>query len=134
LFRSVADGRLRYQRLWIAGGWGFVALVIYLSLTPDPLRVNPEDLDVKLDHMLAYAWMMFWFAQIVKRPRSRVGVGLALIAMGIALEYVQRWTGYRHFAYSDMRDDALGVTLGFLIGSTPLDRMLSVVESKIFKQ
>jgi hypothetical protein len=109
-----------------------VLLVIYLSLTPDPLQLDPG-LAIKLDHLLAYAWMMFWFAQLVRRTPSLVSVGIALIALGIAIEYVQRWTGYRHFAYTDMRDDALGVTVGFLFGLTPLNRMLLVLESKFIK-
>lgn len=129
---SVADVRLKHEKTWIAFGFGFVVLVIYLSLTPNPLDVNP-DIGIKLDHALAYGWMMFWFAQIVRRAPSRIGVALALLALGIALEYGQRWTGYRHFSYYDMRDDALGITLGFLVGLTRANGMLALLERRLMK-
>ncbi len=65
---------LNFRRLWIIGGLGFVLLVVYLSLTPDPVDIGqPEGL--KLDHMIAYAWLMLWFGQIYRTTASRILVG-----------------------------------------------------------
>ena len=40
---------------------------------------------------------------------------IGFIALGIALEFVQRWTGYRSFEVADMAADAAGVAVGWLI-------------------
>ena len=101
------------RRAWLAAGGGFVLLVIYLSLTPDPLAV-PSVENVKTGHLVAYFWLMWWFAQAWEEAMPRLVLAIALIALGIALEYAQGQTGYRTFALADMRDDAIGVSAGWL--------------------
>ena len=109
---------LKLRKAWLVGGTAFVLLVIYLSLTPHPLEV-PNVGPFKAGHMAAYAWLMLWFAQLT-RMRDRVAIGIALAVMGVILEYLQDFTGHRTFAYTDMRDNAIGVTIGFLLALTPL--------------
>ena len=111
------------RRWWIVLGAGFVVLVIYLSLTPDPLQAPTVD-NFKTGHILAYLWCMLWFAQAWRGSRERLAVASFLVLLGIALEYVQRMTGYRHFAYADMVDDAIGVGAGWLLAVTPLGGLL----------
>ena len=111
------------RRWWIGFGVMFVLLVIYLSVTPDPLRA-PTVENFKTGHILAYLWCMLWFSQAMRRSRERLAVASFLVLLGIALEYVQRATGYRHFAYSDMVDDAIGVGVGWLLACTRLGHVL----------
>jgi hypothetical protein len=115
------------RRAWLAAGAGFVALVIYLSLTPDPLAV-PSVEDVKTGHVLAYFWLMLWFSQAWRGNLPRLGLAVALVGLGVALEYAQRQTGYRTFAYADMRDDLIGVAAGWVAASTMLGRGLELAE------
>ena len=117
---------LKHTRLWIACGAGFVALVIYLSLTPHPLVV-PGFYGLKTGHILAYAWLMFWFSQIYRRPGQRTAFAIAFLAMGIALEYVQGMVG-RDFSYTDMRDDGIGIVFGAIFVLTPFGRSLAWIE------
>ena len=119
---------LRYRKLWLAIGFALVALVIYLSLTPDPVDVGKIE-EVKTGHFLAYAVLMLWFAQIYRSLRARITVGLLLVLMGVALEYAQAMTGYRSFGYADMRDNAIGVTVGLILAATPLGGVLQRVEA-----
>jgi hypothetical protein len=51
---STQQAALRIRWFWLLLGWMLVLLVIYLSLTPDPvqLKVPYED---KFGHVLAYA-------------------------------------------------------------------------------
>ena len=112
-----------HERAWIALGWGFVLLVIYLSVTPDPIRAPTVD-GFKTGHIVAYLWLMLWFAQVRPSVSSRAVIGILLCLLGIALEYVQREVG-RDFAYSDMVDDAIGVAAGLLLALTPLGNMLA---------
>jgi VanZ family protein len=117
---------LRHRNAWIACGSGFVLLVIYLSLTPHPLDV-PSVYDLKTGHILAYAWLMFWFSQIYPRSIARIVLGVAFVALGIALEYIQALVG-RDFSYTDMRDDGIGVVLGGILALTPLGGSLAAIE------
>ena len=112
----------RLDAFWIACGVAFVVYVIYLSVTPDPIRAPTID-GFKTGHIVAYLWLMLWFSQVAKSFAWRLATALMLCAMGIALEYVQLGTGYRHFAYSDMVDDAIGVATGWLIALTPAGRL-----------
>lgn len=118
---------LRHRTAWIALGMTFVILVIYLSVTPNPLDV-PKLGGLKTGHIMAYAWLMFWFAQIYRGTKQRLVVAVALVAMGIGLEYVQDWVG-RDFAYSDMRDDAIGVAGGYLAALTPLGGVIPLLDA-----
>ncbi|HUJ00433.1 MAG TPA: VanZ family protein [Usitatibacter sp.] len=117
---------LRLRNAWIVCGAGFILLVIYLSLTPRPLDV-PSLYGMKTGHILAYAWLMFWFAQIYRRTPARFALGAAFIALGIALEYIQGLVG-RDFSYTDMRDDAIGVVAGAILVFTPLGATLATIE------
>jgi VanZ family protein len=106
-------------KLWLVCGMGFVALVIYLSLTPDPVRAPTID-NLKLGHILAYLWLTFWFAQLWRSTPQRLAIAAAFCFLGVALEFIQGMTGYRTFSYSDMVDNAGGVLLGLGLSYTPL--------------
>jgi len=124
------EGALRYRALYLSIGFGLVGLVIYLSLgsdAPDLGRVE----DVKSGHFIAYFVLMLWFAQIFQSWKLRLAIGVALTLMGIGLEYAQGMTTYRTFAYTDMRDNALGVVLGLAAAMTPLGAALVKVEARI---
>ena len=56
---------------------------------------------------------MFWFGQLYLERRVRLGYALGFAALGVALEFVQGWLGYRDFEIADMVADAVGVTLGW---------------------
>jgi VanZ family protein len=118
---------LRYRSFWLACGAAFMSLVVFLSLTPDPPS-TPTLETVKTGHVLAYAWLMLWFSQIYRGTLVRAGIALALVALGVGLEYAQALTGYRTFAFSDMVDDAIGVAIGFVLGSGPGAGMLEMIE------
>lgn len=55
---------------------------------------------------------MFWFAQLYVRSPVRRAYAAGLIALGIALEFIQAHVG-RDFEVADMAADALGVALGW---------------------
>jgi len=119
--------RLRFEKLWLTLGFGFVALVFYLSLAPDlPDTGVPNGM--KIGHVLAYAWLMLWFAQIYRLNAVRYAGALTFCMMGVGLEYVQGLTDYRGFEYSDMFINSTGVGLGLLLSHTRLQNTLRWVE------
>lgn len=117
------------RRVWQAVGMLLVAFVIYLSLTPRPLEIPVERGD-KLGHMLAYATLMFWYAQLYVRLGARMRVGAAFVAMGIGLEFVQRLTGYRSFEVQDMLASATGVVVGWIAAPPRSPRLLEYLEAR----
>ena len=122
---------LNFRRTWLTGGWLLVGLVIYLSLTPHP----PEPLSFpnadKLEHAVAYGSLSLWFCQIYLSARSRTIALALLIGLGIALEFVQGWTGYRDFEVLDMVADSVGVLLGLLLALTPFGRLFVLIEAAL---
>lgn len=91
-----------------------VVLIIYLSLTPEPVQLNVEQGD-KFGHVFAYAALMAWFANVYEGVAQRVQFALGFVALGVGLEFAQRSTGYRSFEIADMAADAVGVAAGWLI-------------------
>ncbi|HEY7238608.1 MAG TPA: VanZ family protein [Burkholderiales bacterium] len=98
--------------MWLAVGWAMVAAIVWLSLTPSPPKVDFEQSD-KVGHFLAYGGVMFWFAQLYVERKARLGYAAGFVAMGVSLEFIQGWTGYRDFELYDMLADGVGVALGW---------------------
>jgi hypothetical protein len=55
---------------------------------------------------------------------QRMRIAAGFVALGIALEFVQGWTGFRFFSYADMAADAAGVMLGWLAAPPRLPSLL----------
>jgi VanZ family protein len=131
LHRAPAHPPLVFRTFWLACGWALVALVIYLSLTPQPLQLNVEAGD-KFGHALAYLTLMSWFANLYENRPRRAQLAVGFVAMGIALEFVQRWTGYRTFEVADMAAGATGVVLGWILAAPRGPNYLRLAE-KVFR-
>ncbi len=123
--------KLRY--VWLTGGWLLIGLVVYLSLTPHPPEVMslPFPNGDKLEHGFAYASLSLWFCQIYLSTRSRMIAIVVLIGLGVGLEFVQGWSGYRTFEVLDMVADGFGVLLGLLLALTPLGRLFVLIETAL---
>lgn len=120
----------RWQRTWTAMGFGFVGLVWYLSLTrlPSDLHVG---VDLDLGHIVAYFWLMIWFAQLYRSTSARLELAAGFFAMGVALEFLQGATGYRQFDPADMLRNLTGLLLGLLMARTPLQNALRSIECRV---
>ena len=94
-----------------------VGLVIVFSLLPGsspPLRAMFHIND-KLEHIAAYAALTF-LPSLHEKPRALVRIGLAMMAMGVALEFGQLLSEGREFEVADMLADGLGLLAGMVIG------------------
>jgi len=119
---------------WRVVGWVGVAVLIVLSLVPEAPSFTEFQQEDKIGHVLAYAAIMLWFAQVSVSRGSRTLNALGLLALGVALEFVQGWTGERTFSLADMGADAVGIVLGWLAAPprgpdllASLGRMLSTL-------
>ena len=124
---------LEFRRLWLVIGFGFVLFVIYLSLTPDRPHIDVPQA-WKFGHVLAYTWLMLWYAQIYASIATRVAIAILLCLLGVSLEYLQGMTDYRTFAYFDMGLNACGVAIGFMLALTPLQFALRTVENLLLRR
>jgi len=122
--------RLRWRGLWLALGWLWVGAILWLSLMPNPPQIDVPEGD-KLGHGFSYALLMFWFCQLHLSRRARVGYALGFVAMGIAIEFVQRATGYRSFELLDMAADGVGVLAGWLLALPTGGRLAARLEAAI---
>ena len=117
-----------HRRIWISLGATIIAAIWLLSLIPHPPHIGFEGED-KVGHVVAYGVMMLWWSQILIRSRNHLIIAAAFVAMGILIEFVQRWTGWRTFEVADMIADAIGVALGWCIACTPAGSILVRFES-----
>lgn len=110
-----------------------VLLVCYFSLTSHPpkLDIQFKYLD-KLEHMLSYAVLMTWFAQVHQQKQSRIYYALFFICLGITLEIMQGLGGVRFFEYADMLANSIGVGAGYLLTKGQLKSLLKRFEDRFF--
>lgn len=107
------DGFSRVRTTWLAGAWLLVGIVVYLSLARINIPIEIDNGD-KVEHMLAYATLAFGFMQVYQVSTARVRIAAALVAMGIGLEILQSFTGYRAYEYGDMAANTIGVFIGWI--------------------
>ena len=120
---------LRWRRRWLATAWLLVISVMYLSLMPVTPDSEIEGGD-KLAHVIAYAVLMFWFVQIYAATTPRLVTAAALVLMGIALEYLQAYTG-RSFEHGDMIANLAVVILGWLAAPPRVPNVFARIERAI---
>lgn len=122
---------MHFLKVWLFIGLMLVASVIYLSLTASyPAYLVMGD-DIKLNHILAYAVLMLYFAELIASPRMAWPIAALFLTMGIVLEYLQGQTGYRTFSYYDMLADGLGISFGFLASRSLLVNFLAYVDQRM---
>ena len=122
---------LRARQLWLFVGWTLVFSVVYLSVAPVSIETGVEQGD-KLLHAFTYGALMVWFANLYERLARRRMLAAAFVAMGIALEFIQGWTGYRNLEVADMLADAAGVAAGWALDPPRLPNFLRGIE-KVFR-
>lgn len=110
--------------LWcLAWCLGIAALVV-LSLMPGPPMPDFEDSD-KVGHFLAYFLLAAGAVQLFARWSSLLGAGIALVLLGIGMEYAQgAFTDYRVLDARDALANTLGVIAGLGTQLTPLRDLL----------
>ncbi len=84
----------------------------------------------KVGHVVAYGVLMLWFLQLYPVSRQPV-IAILLITMGALIEVLQGYTTTRSTEYMDMAANTAGVMLAWMLGKTPLSKVLEVLDRKI---
>ncbi|MFV9615001.1 MAG: VanZ family protein [Gammaproteobacteria bacterium] len=125
--KAIPDLKLRF--LWLTIGYALVALVVFLSLTSNPVDMEMglpyED---KVFHAFAYFVLMFWFGQIYHDKFQRNMIAAVFVLMGITLEYLQSFDANRYSEFADMIANSIGVALGFYLVLTGAKNILLRIE------
>lgn len=128
--KAIPDLKLRF--LWLAMGYGLVVMVVYLSLTDNPVDMGMSfPYEDKVYHALAYFTLMAWFAQIYHDKFQRNMIALVFVVMGFSLEYFQSFNPNRVAEAGDLLANVSGVFLGFLLALTRVKNMFMRIE-KLF--
>ena len=81
--------RLRHRRglkkLWAAG----TLLIVILSLLPKDMMIPEPPFSDKIGHFLAYGAVTWVGAMAASTSKRRVHLGLAMLALGVLLEFSQ---------------------------------------------
>ena len=123
---------LKLRFLWLAIGYALVVLVVFLSLSSNPvdtgLNFPYED---KFYHAFAYFTIMAWFSQIYHDKFQRNIIAVVLVFMGFTLEYLQSFDPKRFAEVGDMVANTTGVALGFIIAVSSAKNILLGIEKKL---
>ena len=119
---------LRYLKFWYSCGIFWVLCVVYLSTTPSPPDTSGVEFGDKIVHTLGYFCLFYWFGQIYQKS-SFWQPAIALIFLGVALEFVQNHLGYRTLEVADMLANTSGVLLGWMVARFIYDHIFVHVEA-----
>ena len=119
---------LKYRKLWLILGFGWVCLVVYLSVADLTLPQVGFDFSDKLNHLLAYGFLMGWFGQLVKSKPARLELMMGLCALGIAMELVQGVLPHRWFDVADAVANTTGILIAAALLYVGADRILAWFE------
>lgn len=121
---------MRYPQLWAIAGWLMVGAIVWLSVTPSPPDAGFENAD-KLEHVIAYGVLTFWFCQVHAAPRVQLAFAAGFIALGVGLEFVQGALAYRTYDENDMLANAIGVVAGWAVARATGPNVFARIERLI---
>ena len=124
---------LKLKRVSLLLGYFLVIALIYVCLTPNPPDTSTVSFGDKIAHLLGYALLFLWFAQIYQRA-THLKLAILLIVLGVLVEIAQGFTGYRAFEFADMLANTSGVIIGWLIAATPAASLLSALEKQLERE
>jgi len=111
-----------YVTWFFSVGMLMTMVVVILCLMPLG-QSNPSfiiGLD-KFQHFLTYLVLSFYFCQVIKKQFFLHMVSLLLI-LGVVVEVLQSFTGYRFFDLWDIAANSLGVIIGCYLGGKNDDK------------
>ena len=124
-----SNPHLRFRHLWLLIGYAMILLVVYLSLTSTPVRLDTGlPYQDKLLHMLAYFSLAFWFMQIYHVRRYLLRWFVFFLLLGLLMEYLQGFDARRYSEVGDMIANVTGVALAAVLSRTRLRFVLARFE------
>lgn len=124
---------LKLKKVGLYFGYLLIVVLVYVCLIPNPPDTSGVVFGDKIAHFVGYSLLFLWFAQIYQRV-AQLKLALALILLGISVEFAQGFTGYRAFEYADMLANTTGVIIGWILAATPLASILYMLEQHLIEK
>lgn len=122
---EVMNPELRYRKLWLGIGYFLIVVVIFLSLTSNPVQIDASlPYQDKLFHALAYFSLTFWFMQIYHIRHHVFLWVIFFLCLGVLLELLQEFDSNRFGEFGDMIANTLGVAAAVALSGTQLRFLL----------
>ena len=129
---TVTNPVLRYRLLWLVIGYLLITLVVFLSLSSSPVKIDTNlPYQDKLFHFIAYFLITFWFMQIYHIRHHVAAWVIFFLCLGVAMEYLQGFDANRYSEVADMAANTLGVIAGVGLSLTSLRYTLVKLERYI---
>ena len=129
---EIMNPELRYRKLWLSIGYLLIVVVVFLSLTSNPVHVDTNlPYQDKLFHALAYFSLTFWFMQIYHIRHHVFQWVIFFLCLGLLLEYLQGFDSNRYSEVGDMIANTLGVVVAVALARTQLRFVLVRLERYI---
>ena len=129
---EIMNPELRYRKLWLSIGYLLIVVVVFLSLTSNPVHVDTNlPYQDKLFHALAYFSLTFWFMQIYHIRHHVFQWVIFFLCLGMLLEYLQGFDLNRYSEVGDMIANTLGVVVAVALARTQLRFVLVRLERYI---
>lgn len=127
---ATGERRLKYLRFWLAGGWLLVFLSIVMSVLPG-LPTFTVPYSDKVFHATSYFVLMAWFTGIYLPARYWL-IALALVLLGIGLEFGQTLFPYRFFDTWDIAANITGVAIAWLLARSGMSNWCQLIEQRMY--
>jgi VanZ family protein len=122
---EMMNPELRYRKLWLSIGYLLIVVVVFLSLTSNPVQIDTSlPYQDKLFHALAYFSLTFWFMQIYHIRHHVFLWVIFFLCLGLLLEYLQGFDSNRFGEVGDMVANTLGVFAAVVLSGTQLKFLL----------
>nr|WP_254200986.1 VanZ family protein [Lysobacter sp. MMG2] len=110
-----------------------IAVVVATSLlSADDLPPSPFDGFDKVEHFTAYLVLSVYAGMLFAQRRAQSVAAVALIALGVGLEFAQGALTVSRMADSaDALANSLGVLAGLMLAPTPVSQLLLWVENRV---
>ena len=107
--------RLKYL-IWMISVLLVVAGSLLPASSPAIRAVGMLQVDQKVLHFCAYAWLALLALIVVRRRSHAILIAVAMVLLGVTLEYGQKLVPGRAFEVRDMYINSFGVLTGVLLG------------------
>lgn len=119
---------LRYAPVWRAFAWFSLAVITWLSLTPEPPSMPTYFGWDKAQHFAAYTFLTYWFGMVYRR---RWSWAMFLLGWGLLMELIQGFGGLRTMDPFDMVANSIGVAGGIILLLSPCRWLLTWLEGRV---
>ncbi len=124
---------LALRPLWVGGGACLVAAVLVLALAPAGAAPSTGMGDLA-EHALAFLTLTLWFSGLLQPPLHAL-VGLAMLAFGAGIEWLQRASGAGRVADPhDLAANLAGVAVGLAAARAGLGSWMLWVEARLLRR